>query len=347
MRRVEIIEYAENLTCAETAERLKYSAKCLIEDIQSRFGVDRPPHLVIITDGADKASVTYLRNKTRVCKDAGIRVTVLQTEVKHFIDLEKMIKSVAGWEGIDGVIVQLPLAQFSRYVAYQVLDSCLPPSLDVDGLTSFSQARCTAFSDSTLSYREFLAQHPRGLDTTNIVSDGLICPCTAGGILAYMQAQTVKDEDFQGNRALIINRSRLIGLPLQAMLTQKGMTVTVAHSKTANLPELVKQFNSANDWIITAVGNNDFILPEVSGYPHIIDAAIFVESDGKLRGDVSRHFAQQSVSRITPVPGGVGKLTCAMLALNTAILFAYHHIARFCYEDDALVIPAFSPVAQG
>ena len=176
MRRIEIVEYAENTTCAETAERLKYSAKCLIEDIQSRFGVNRPPHLVIITDGADKASATYLRNKTRVCKDAGIRVTVLQTDIGHLSDLEKAIKSVAGWEGVDGVIVQLPLAQFSRYDAYQVLDSCLPPSLDVDGLTSFSQARCTALMSETLSYREFLAQQPRGLNTTNIVSEGLICP---------------------------------------------------------------------------------------------------------------------------------------------------------------------------
>ena len=347
MRHIEIVEYSENLTCADTAERLKYSAKCLIGDIRSRFGVNRLPHLVIITDGEDKASATYLRNKTRVCKDVGIRVTVLQTDIKVLSDLEKTIKSIADWKGVDGIIVQLPLAKFSRYDVYQVLDSSLPPSLDVDGLTSFSQARCTAFSDFTLSYREFLSQNPRGLDTTNIVSEGLICPCTAGGILAYMQAQTVKDEDFQGNRALIINRSRLIGLPLQTMLTQKGMTVTVAHSKTANLPELVKQFNTANDWIITAVGKENFILPEVSGYPHVIDAAIFVESDGKLRGDVNRYFAQQSVSRITPVPGGVGKLTCAMLALNTAILYAYHHVAKFCYDGDALVMPDFLPVAQG
>lgn len=345
MKRIEIVEYAENLTCVETAERLKHSAKCLIGDIQSRFGINRPPHLVIITDGADKASASYLRNKTKVCRDAGIRVTVLQTEIVNMDDLKKTIEHASSWSGVDGIIVQLPLENVHRYSAYQVLDSCLPPFLDVDGLTSFSQARCTALMSETLSYREFLAQEPRGLTTTPMVSESLICPCTAGGILAYMQAHTVKDEDLEGNRALIINRSRLIGSPLQTMLTHKGLTVTVAHSKTANLPDLVHQFNTRKDWIITAVGNKDFILPEVSGTPHIIDAAIFVDSEGKLRGDVTRHFAEQNADRVTPVPGGVGKLTCAMLALNTAILFAYNQLKRFVYDKDDFLMPAISVAA--
>ena len=236
MKRVEIVGYAENLTCEETADRLKRAAKCLIEDTKSRFYTKRAPHLAIITDGSDTASRVYLRNKTAVCREAGIYVTTVQTAVDCEWDLRSTLENVLRWKNLDGVIVQMPVGGLNHSAVYQLLDSVLPPSLDVDGLTSFSQARCTALYGESLSYRAFLEETPRSLTTAPIVSEGLVCPCTAGGILAYMQAQTVKDEDLEGNRALIINRSRLIGLPLQTILTKKGMSVTVANSKSANLP---------------------------------------------------------------------------------------------------------------
>ena len=244
------------------------------------------PCLATVLVGDEPASATYVKNKHRACKEVGI------TTVDHHLakditqqELEEIIKALNVNEKIHGILVQLPLP---KHLDVSKVTSCITFSKDVDGLTP----------------------HNAGLLSTG-KNEGLV-PCTPLGIMRMFDYHDIK---LPGKNAIIINRSNLVGKPLFHLLLARDVTVIMCHSKTPNIPDMCKKA----DIIITAVGDRDrFILTAdmIKEDAIIIDVAI-TRHNGKLAGDVDYDNIIKKASFVTPVPGGVGPMTVAMLLKNT------------------------------
>jgi len=243
------------------------------------------PCLATVLVGDDPASATYVKNKQKACAEVGIKTkdhklpsTVTQTELNLLVDILNKDYEV------HGILVQLPLPpQCNEFET----TSRILPAKDVDGLTP-QNAGLLAMKKAELK------------------------ACTPSGIMELFQYYSIP---LEGKNAVIINRSNLVGKPLIHLLLEKNATVTVAHSKTKNLAAVCKNA----DIIITGVGDRTkFILtPEM-----IKDGAIVIDVatsrlDGKLVGDCDFEKIIQKASFASPVPGGVGPMTIAMLLKNT------------------------------
>lgn len=267
----------------QIAEQCRLQVQQQAAVLQQQTGV--VPHLAAILCGDDPASQVYVRNKEKACAKAGFRSTLhrLPADVTQQ-QLLQLIELLNSTSDVHGILVQLPLPRHLDTVA--ILDA-VTPLKDVD-----------AFHPENVGL--MLQGRPRFL------------PCTPAGVMRLL---TVTGIPTAGRHAVVIGRSDIVGKPMAALLLQKGAdaTVTVCHSRTADIAALCRQA----DIVVAAVGipnfvRGDWLKPEAV----VIDVGINRLGD-KLVGDVDFDAAAQHVAAITPVPGGVGPMTIAMLLENT------------------------------
>jgi methylenetetrahydrofolate dehydrogenase (NADP+) / methenyltetrahydrofolate cyclohydrolase len=248
------------------------------------------PTLVAVLVGDDPASAVYVRSKGKASREAGLG------SVEHRLpgstseaDLLALIAGLNGDDGIDGILVQLPLP---RQIDPQRVIAALDPAKDVDGF------------------------HP--VNVGRLWSGGsALVPCTPWGALLLLRATL---GDLAGADAVVIGRSNIVGKPMAALLLQENCTVTLAHSKSRDLPDIARRA----DILVAAVGRPEFVRGAwIKPGATVIDVGInrIAGGDGKSRlvGDVAFAEAQGIAAAITPVPGGVGPMTIACLLRNTLI----------------------------
>lgn len=243
-----------------------------------------PPGLAVIIVGENPASKVYVRNKEKACIDAGIHseVIALPEETTQEEMLERIEKLNAN-PAIHGILVQLPLP--SHFDARRVLDS-ISPEKDVDGF------------------------HPCNVGALFLGNPGLQ-PCTPHGVMKMLERENVA---IRGKHAVIVGASNIVGKPMAVMLLHQGATVTLCNSKT---PDLGHHTRDA-DILVVAVGRPKLVTGGmIKEGAVVIDVGMNRLPDGKLAGDVDFESALRKAAMITPVPGGVGPMTIAMLLENT------------------------------
>ena len=242
------------------------------------------PGLAVIIVGNDPASAIYVRNKARASGDIGIRSEV------HALDEATSQASLAAFvarlnedPAIHGILVQLPLP---RHIDARAVIETIAPEKDVDGFHYFNVGSLVS-------------------------GDPAFYPCTPWGVMKMLEHEGVA---VQGAHAVVVGRSSIVGKPMALLLLNAGATVTICHSKTRDLGAMTRQ----GDILVAAVGHARLIgAGMVKPGAVVIDVGINREANGKLSGDVDFDAARQVASRITPVPGGVGPMTIAMLLANT------------------------------
>ena len=242
------------------------------------------PGLAVILVGADPASQIYVRNKSVGCDQVGIHsVTINLPETTTQDELEKLIARLNADDTIHGILVQLPLpAQIDEKA---VIDA-IPPEKDVDGFSPVNVGRMQ-------------------------IGEPCYLPCTPAGCIRMIESTGT---DIAGKNAVVIGRSNIVGKPAALLLLAKNATVTICHSRTKNLKEVC----AAADILVAAVGREGFVTGDmVKPGAVVIDVGINRGADGKLHGDVNFEEASAVAGYITPVPGGVGPMTRAMLMKNT------------------------------
>lgn len=253
-----------------------------VEQFKTEYG--RAPGLHVVLAGDDPASAVYVRNKEKAAKEAGIAGEVhrLPAGITHN-DLMGLVHSLNDDLNVDAILVQLPLpGGISSGPVLQAID----PTKDVDGF------------------------HPINVGALWSGGEGLV-PCTPRGCLRLLQEANVT---LKSARAVVIGRSNIVGKPVAALLLAEHATVTMAHSRTRDLPEICKEA----DIVIAAVGrakmvHGSWIKPGAA----VIDVGMNRDENGKLCGDVDFASAEAVAGCITPVPGGVGPMTIAMLLDGT------------------------------
>jgi methylenetetrahydrofolate dehydrogenase (NADP+)/methenyltetrahydrofolate cyclohydrolase len=263
-----------------------------LKSLRARIdALSRPPGIAVVRVGDDPASAVYVSRKTRRAQMLGLHHDErhLSAEITQE-DLEAVVAQLNAAVDVDGILVQLPLPRHLDATA--ILDR-IDPTKDVDGFHPENAGR--------------LSQgRPR------------FVPCTPKGVMRLL-AHT--DVPLEGKRAVIIGRSNIVGRPMAMLLEQAHATVTVAHSRTADLPALVGQA----DILVAAVGRPRFVAGEwIKPGAVVIDVGINRLEDGSLCGDVDTDAAAARAAWTTPVPGGVGPMTIAMLMENTVAAAESH-----------------------
>ena len=244
------------------------------------------PGLATVLVGTNPASQVYVRNKRKLALEAGMysELHELSGETPEQ-ELLKLIDSLNRNPKIDGILVQLPLP---RALNERTVIHAISPEKDVDGL------------------------HPLNAGRLVTGAEGFV-PCTPFGVMKLLEASKVTIE---GQRAVVLGRSILVGKPVALLLLQQNATVTVCHSKTAGLESILREA----DILVAAVGKANMVTRRmVKPGATVIDVGINRLPDGKLTGDVDFEGVRQVAGKITPVPGGVGPMTIAMLLENTLI----------------------------
>ena len=257
----------------------------------------RPPHLAAVIVGNDGASLTYVSSKVRACKRVGFDSTLINLpESTSEDELLEKVNELNNDEQIDGYIVQLPLP---KHIDSQKILMAVDADKDVDGFHP------TNFGKMALSLPTFISATPFGI----------------------MELLKRYDVETSGKHTVVIGRSDIVGRPISILMSQKSnpgnSTVTLAHSRTKNIEELTKQA----DIIISALGVPNFVKAEmVKDGAVIVDVGITRVADNsakgyKIVGDVDYENVSKKSSYITPVPGGVGPMTIAMLLKNTLLAY--------------------------
>lgn len=242
------------------------------------------PGLAVVLVGENPASQIYVRNKTKACEEVGIKSFqhTLPGDVKEEA-LISLIRGLNADTGVHGILVQLPLP--SHMDSDSVLD-LISPSKDVDGFHPYNMGRL-------------------------MIGNALLQPCTPYGIMRLLDSTGI---DASGKNAVIIGRSNIVGKPMAMMLLKRNATVTICHSKTKDLPEKVREA----EILVAAIGRDRFVKGDwIKEGAIVIDVGMNRAPDGRLTGDVDFDAASLKASHITPVPGGVGPMTIAMLLKNT------------------------------
>ena len=244
------------------------------------------PTLAVILVGEDKASQTYVRSKEKACELCGIKSRAFKLSQNTTQDeLLKLIKKLNSDKEVDGILVQLPLP---KHINTNDILKEIDPDKDVDGFHAINVGKLVS-----------------GLD-------GFV-PCTPLGVMRLFKEY---DIDLNGKNAVVIGRSNIVGKPMANLLLNANATVTITHSKTKNL----EHFTKNADIIVVAIGKPKFLKADmVKDSAIIIDVGINRLDDGSLVGDVDFEEVKEKCSFITPVPGGVGPMTIAMLLNNTLI----------------------------
>ena len=243
------------------------------------------PHLAVVIAGEDPASHIYVRNKEKACKNCGILSTRIDLpSTSSLEDILATVEELNSDPKIHGILVQSPAPQG---VDERIIASSIDPRKDVDGF------------------------HPSNLGRLVQGDSSGLLPCTPSGIIRILRESKV---EMRGSRAVVLGRSRIVGMPMALLLAQQGVdsTVTIAHSRTEGLQELCREA----DILVAAVGvphvvKSDWVKPG----SFVVDVGIS-RVEGGLAGDVSPE-ASHVAGWITPVPGGVGPMTIAMLMSNT------------------------------
>ena len=260
------------------AQQMREALRRKVQDFST------PPGLAVIIVGENPASKVYVRNKEKASIDAGIRseVIALPDRVSQEEVLER-IHALNRDPAIHGILVQLPLP--AHFDARRVLDS-ISPEKDVDGF------------------------HPCNVGALFLGNPGLQ-PCTPHGVMKMLEYENVP---IRGKHAVIVGASNIVGKPMAVMLLSSGATVTICNSKT---PDLGHHTRDA-DILVVAVGRPNLVTGDmVKEGAVVIDVGMNRLEDGRLAGDVDFESAKLKASLITPVPGGVGPMTIAMLLENT------------------------------
>lgn len=242
------------------------------------------PCLAVILVGEDPASQVYVRGKAKDCGDCGIdsRVIRLPEETTQ-AELLKLVGELAADKAVNGILVQLPLP---AHIDEKAVIDAIPPEKDVDGFSPVNVGRMQ-------------------------IGEPCFLPCTPAGCIRMIESTGTAIE---GKHAVVIGRSNIVGKPAALLLLAKNATVTICHSRTANLKELC----AGADILVAAVGKAGFVTGDmVKPGAVVIDVGINRGEDDKLHGDVDFAAAAEKAAYITPVPGGVGPMTRAMLMKNT------------------------------
>ena len=270
-------------TIIDGKELAKHIREELKEEVKELKNAEIYPKLAVIMIGDDPASKVYVRNKSRACEDVGIEYEEYLLPAKTTREeLLELIEKLNNDERVHGILVQSPLPE--GLDANEAFRTILPKK-DVDGF------------------------HPVNVGKLSLNQDCFVS-CTPYGIIKMLEAYNVPIE---GANAVIIGRSNIVGKPLAQCLLNKNATVTICHSKTKNLKEITKKA----DILIAAIGKPKFVTEDmVKENATVIDVGINRNEEGKLVGDTDFENIKEKVSFITPVPGGVGPMTIAMLMYN-------------------------------
>jgi methylenetetrahydrofolate dehydrogenase (NADP+)/methenyltetrahydrofolate cyclohydrolase len=297
---------AQLLDGKAVAQQIREDLTDRITAVRERLG--RPPGLTIVLVGDDPASEVYVRNKLKTAEESGMSVSL--TRLGSDTPLDRVLATVKALNNdaaIDGILVQSPLpAALGDDAEQQVFDT-ISPAKDVDGFSPISAG--------------FLAQNRPGF-----------VPCTPAGVIEMLLRCKI---EIEGKRAVVIGRSEIVGKPMAMLLLQKNATVTICHSRTRDLPAVCREA----DILVAAIGRAGFVTQEFIkpgaividvGINRVTDAAqakqllaskpkrlaLFEKNGAVLVGDVHPD-ADEIAGQLTPVPGGVGPLTIAMLMANT------------------------------
>lgn len=238
-------------------------------------------HVILV--GENPASQVYVRNKSKDCEQVGIESKI------HYLshtttqeDILKLISDLNGDKNVSGILVQLPLP---THIDEEIIINSIDPNKDVDAFSPYNVGKI-------------------------MIGNYNFLPCTPAGVMEILDHY---DIDVMGKHCVIIGRSNIVGKPMTMLMLNKSATVTVCHSKTENLSNITNQA----DILIAAVGIPKFVKKDmVKEDAVVIDVGINRDDNGKLCGDVDFGEVSESVSYITPVPGGVGPMTRAILLKN-------------------------------
>lgn len=239
--------------------------------------------LAVIQVGNDPASTVYVGNKKKACEYTGIRSLAYEIpEETTEEELLKLVNSLNERDDVDGILVQLPLP---AHIDEDKVIRAISPAKDVDGF------------------------HPVSVGTLSTGQDGFVS-CTPAGIIELLKRYNI---EIDGKECVVIGRSNIVGKPVAMLLLRENGTVTVCHSHTAHLQEVAKRA----DILIVAIGKAKFVTADyVKEGAVVIDVGMNRDENGKLCGDVDFESVKEKAGAITPVPGGVGPMTIAMLMNN-------------------------------
>ncbi|WP_027417567.1 bifunctional methylenetetrahydrofolate dehydrogenase/methenyltetrahydrofolate cyclohydrolase FolD [Aneurinibacillus terranovensis] len=272
---------AQVISGKEVAADIRAALK---EDVTQLKQQGVTPGLAVILIGEDPASQSYVRGKAKACEETGIYSRVIRRDESLTQDeLLSEIERLNADSSIHGILVQLPLP---KHINEKAVIDAIRPDKDVDGF------------------------HPINVGNM-IIGDECYLPCTPHGIIELIKRS---GQNIAGKHAVVIGRSNIVGKPVSMLLLQENATVSIAHSRTADLGSLTRQA----DILVAAVGR-----PHMIGAEHVKPGAIVIDvgvnriASGKLVGDVDFEAVKEVASYITPVPGGVGPMTITMLLKNT------------------------------
>ena len=264
----------------ELAKKIRANLKIECEELKNK---QINPKLAVIMVGDDPASKVYVRNKSKVCEDVGIEYKeyLLSSNTKQK-ELIELIEKLNQDKTINGILLQSPIpANLDINEAFRTIS----PQKDVDGFNPVNVGKLVLNQDTFLS-------------------------CTPYGIMKMFEKYNI---DLTGKNVVILGRSNIVGKPLMHCCLNKNATVTVCHSKTQNLAQKAKEA----DILISAIGKAQFVTADmVKENAVVIDVGINRLENGKITGDVDFENVKEKASYITPVPGGVGPMTIAMLMNN-------------------------------
>lgn len=263
------------------AENVKEKVRLDALNFAEKFG--RKPGLAVIMVGENPASAIYVRNKAIACAKCEINSLEYKLpESSTEKEVIALVKSVANDKNVDGMIVQLPL----------------PDGFDEKKILSYVPAEKDADGFSSLNAGDLL------------LGNDCLSACTPQGIIELIKSTGT---DICGKRAVVVGRSNIVGKPVALMLLANDATVTVCHSKTQNLASVTREA----DILVVAIGKKEFITGDMIKPGAVVIDVGMNRDNGKLYGDVEFSSASEVASFITPVPGGVGPMTVAMLLKNT------------------------------
>ena len=266
----------------QIAQHLKEEMREQVASLSVQYG--RKPCLDVIIVGENPASMSYVRSKikaTEYCGFDGELIPLSETTSQN--ELLRIIRERNEKNNVDGILVQLPLP---KHIDEQCVINTIAPEKDVDGF------------------------HPTNVAKLWLNQDAIV-PCTPMGIMALLEQSGTP---LEGRHAVVVGRSNIVGKPIAKLLLDKNCTVTIAHSRTANLAAVCREA----DILIVAVGRPQMITADmVKPGATVIDVGINRIDDGRLVGDVDFDSVASVAGAITPVPGGVGPMTIAMLMYNT------------------------------
>ncbi len=271
----------------ELSTRLKQQMRDQVAGFPQKYG--RVPHLVVILVGDNPASVSYVTGKAKASEAVGIRnTTIRKPESISEEELLSLIRELNADDGVDGILVQLPLP---KHISEDKVIATIAKEKDVDGFHPLNVAALWQKQPCTVA-------------------------CTPKGIIRMLKEAGVQ---IAGKRAVVVGRSNIVGLPVSKLLLDENATVTIAHSRTADLASVTR----SAEILVVAIGRPRFITADmVSEGAVVIDVGVNRDPEtGKLCGDVDFQAIEPKASVITPVPGGVGPMTICCLMENTIQCF--------------------------